>query len=154
MAVRIKSSQDFWTGCAFMAFGAGTAVLAQAYPLGSAARMGPAYFPTVLGLLLAAIGLVLLLKSLVFADGGHVERIHIWLLLRVLLSVAVFAVLLNPLGLVVTAVLVVMLAAWAGHEFRIGEALLNAVLLALASYVLFIWGLNQTMPVWPWFVAA
>ncbi len=49
MALRIKSSQDFWTGCAFTAFGAGTAVLSQAHPLGSAARMGPGYFPTVLG---------------------------------------------------------------------------------------------------------
>ena len=100
MALRIKSSQDFWTGCAFMAFGAGTVALAQAYPLGSAARMGPAYFPTVLGALLAGIGLVILLKSLASAEGGNVERVHAWLLVRVLLSVAAFAVLLNPLGLV------------------------------------------------------
>ena len=154
MALRIKSSQDFWTGCAFMAFGAGTAVLAQAYPLGSAARMGPAYFPTVLGALLAGIGLVILLKSLASGDGGHVERVHVWLLLRVLLAVIAFAVLLNPLGLVLTTIIVVMLAAWAGHEFRFVEALLNAVLLALLSYALFVWGLNQTMPVWPWFLAA
>ena len=53
-----------------------------------------------------------------------------------------------------TAVVVVMLAAWAGHEFRVGEALINAVVLALLSYLLFIKGLNQTMPVWPWFLAA
>jgi hypothetical protein len=154
MALRIKSSQDFWTGCAFMAFGAGTAALAQAYPLGSAARMGPAYFPTVLGMFLAGIGLLVLFRSLASAEGGHVERVHVWLLLRVLLAVAAFAVLLNPLGLVLTAVAVVMLAAWAGHEFHFGEALLNAVLLALASYLLFVWGLNQTMPVWPWFLPA
>ena len=52
MDLRIKSTQDFCTGCAFVAFGAGTVVLAQDYPLGSAARMGPAYFPTALGLVL------------------------------------------------------------------------------------------------------
>ena len=50
-------------------------------------------------------------------------------------------------------VVVVMLAAWAGHEFRFGEALLNAVVLAGSSYLLFIVGLKQTMPVWPWFLA-
>lgn len=154
MALRIKSGQDFWTGCAFLAFGAGTVVLAQAHALGSAARMGPGYFPTALGALLATIGIVILIKSLTTADGGSVERIHLWLLLRVLLAVAAFALLLNPLGLVLTAIVVVVLAAWAGHEFRPGEALLNAVVLAALSYLLFIWGLNQTMPVWPWFLAA
>ena len=152
MALGIKSTQDFWTGCAFMAFGAGTVVLAQAYPLGSAARMGPAYFPTALGLVLAGIGVLVLLKSLASADGGSVGRIHLWLLLRVLLSVAAFAALLNPLGLVAAAVVVVMLAAWAGHEFRLGEGLLGAAVLALASYLLFVRALGQTMPVWPWFL--
>jgi hypothetical protein len=78
----------------------------------------------------------------------------VWLLLRVLLAVAAFAVLLQPLGLVLTAIVVVVLAASAGHEFRLGEALINALILALVSYALFVWGLNQTMPVWPWFVAA
>jgi hypothetical protein len=115
--------------------------------------MGPGYFPTALGVLLAGIGLVILLKSLASADGGNIEHFHPWLLLRVLVSVAAFALLLNPLGLVATAVIVVMLAAWAGHEFRFGEALLNALVLALLSYGLFVLGLKQTMPVWPWFLA-
>jgi putative tricarboxylic transport membrane protein len=153
MALRIKSSQDFWTGCAFVAFGAATVALAREYPLGSAARMGPGYFPTVLGALLAGIGLLVLLKSLTSTAGGEVGRLHPWLLLRVLIAVAAFAVLLNPLGLVLTAVVVVMLAASAGHEFRFGEALADATALALLSYLLFIWGLNQPLPVWPRFLA-
>jgi Tripartite tricarboxylate transporter TctB family len=154
MALRIKSTQDFCSGCAFMAFGAVTVVLSQAHPMGTTARMGPGYFPTVLGALLAGIGLVVLLKSLTSADGGNVGSVHLWLLLRILLSVAAFAFLLHPLGLVLAAAIVVMLAAWAGHEFRVGEALINAVVLALLSYLLFVKGLNQTMPVWPLFFGA
>ena len=154
MALRIKSSQDFWTGCAFVAFGVATVVLARDYPLGSAARMGPGYFPSVLGALLASIGLLVLLKSLTSTGGGQVGNVHPWLLLRLLLAVAAFALLLNPLGLVLTTVIVVMLAAWAGHEFRLGEALLNAAALALLSYLLFVWGLNQPIPVWPRFLTA
>ena len=73
----------------------------------------------------------MLLKSLASTGGGNVGRLDIWLLLRVLMAVAAFAVLLNPLGLVLTAVIVVMLAASAGHEFRFGEALANATVLAL-----------------------
>ena len=151
---RFQHRQDFWSGCAFTAFGAGTVVLAQSHPLGTAARMGPGYFPTVLGILLAGIGAVMLLRSVAgaIANGERVGRIDVWLLLRVLLAVAAFALLLNPLGLVLTAMIVVVVGSWAGHEFRFGEALLNAAVLALLSYVLFIWALNQTMPVWPWFL--
>jgi hypothetical protein len=149
---RIKSAQDFLTGLAFTAFGALTVALSQGYSLGSAARMGPAYFPTILGLLLVGIGLAVLFRSLA-AQGEDSVSLEPWLLLRVLLAVAAFAVLLNPLGLVLTAVVVVLIAAWAGHEFRLLEALANALVLAALSYVLFIWGLNQTMPVWPWFLA-
>lgn len=151
MALRIKSTQDFCTGCAFIAFGGLTVALARAYPLGTTARMGPGYFPTALGALLVLIGVLVFVKSLVSADGGNVARVQVGLLLRLLLSVAAFAFLLQPLGLVVTAVLVVMLAAWVGHEFRVLESLVNALALALLSYLLFVKGLNQTMPVWPWF---
>jgi hypothetical protein len=154
MPSRFRHSQDFWSGCAFTAFGAITVVLAQSHPLGTAARMGPGYFPTALGLLLAGIGAVMLIKSVVVAavNGERVGRIDVWLLLRVLLAVAVFGLLLNPLGIVVTALIVVVVASWAGHEFRLGEALLNALVLALLSYALFIRALSQTMPVWPWFL--
>jgi hypothetical protein len=154
MALRIKSSQDFWTGCAFIAFGAVTVALARDYPMGSAARMGPAYFPTALGGVLAGIGVVILIRALVSSEGGNVARVHPWLLVRVVVAVAAFALLLDPLGLVVTSVIVVMLAASAGHEFRFGEALLNAIVLAALSYLLFVWGLNQTIPVWPKFLAS
>jgi hypothetical protein len=153
MALRIKSSQDFCTGCAFIAFGAATVALAREYPLGGAARMGPGYFPTLLGVLLAGIGVLVLVKSLTSTGGGQVGRLHPWLLLRVLLAVGAFALLLNPLGLVGTAVIVVVLAASAGHEFRLGEALIGAAVLALLSYLLFVWALNQPIPVWPRFLA-
>jgi hypothetical protein len=153
MALGIRSSQDFWTGCAFTAFGAATVVLSQAHTLGSAARMGPGYFPTALGAILAGIGLIIVLKSLVSASGGDVGSVDVLLLVRVLLAVAVFAFLLHTLGLLLAAFIVVMVAAHAGHEFRWGEALALAVGLALASYLLFVRALNQTMPVWPWFMA-
>ena len=154
MGLRIKSSQDFLTGCAFIALGVATVVLAREYSLGTASRMGPGYFPTLLGALLAGIGALVVVKSLASAEGGNIGHLHPWLLLRVLLAVAAFAVLLNPLGLVATAIVAVLLAASAGHEFRLGEALIAAAVLALLSYLLFVWGLNQPIPVWPKFVVA
>ncbi len=118
--------------------------------------MGPGYFPTVLGALLAGIGLLVLLKSLTSATGGGQRRERAppgcccgcCLRWRRSLYCSIRS------DLVLTTVIVVMLAAWAGHEFRLGEALLNAAVLALLSYLLFVWGLNQPMPVWPRFLAA
>ena len=103
MALRIKSSQDFWTGCAFIAFGAATVVLARDYPLGSAARMGPGVLPDRCS---ASCWRLSVSGAAQIADvcGRRRRRARcIWLLLRVLLAVAAFALLLNPLGLVATA---------------------------------------------------
>ena len=77
MALGIKSSQDFWTGCVFIGFGAGTVVLSLSHPLGTAARMGPGFFPTALGGFLSVIGLVILLKSLAGAPGQKITRITV-----------------------------------------------------------------------------
>lgn len=155
MPTQLFKSQDFWSGCAFTAFGGVTVVLAQSHALGTAGRMGPGYFPTILGGLLAGIGVVMLARSVVaaVADDNKVGSIDVWLLARVLAAVAAFALLLNPLGLVLTAVIVVVVASWAGHEFRLGESLISAGALALLSYLLFVRALGQTMPVWPWFIA-
>ena len=72
--------------------------------------------------------------------------------MRVLLAVAAFAVLLNPLGLVLTPFSSCWWPLRPATNSGFGEALLSAVVLALFSYVLFVWALNQTMPVWPWFL--
>ena len=149
MRLRIKSSQDFWTGLAFIAFGATTATLSSAYPLGAVSRMGPGYFPMLLGILLAGIGIVVMLRSLASAAGGTIGRIDLWLVLRLLSSVAAFGLLLNPLGLLTAAFVTIFVAAWAGPEFRILEGIIAAVVLSVMSWLVFVLGLKQTIPVWP-----
>ena len=148
----IKSTQDFWTGLAFLAFGAFTVYQSGAYPLGTAARMGPGYFPTALGLILAGVGLVTLVRSVASAAGGQAGAIDVWLVARLLAAIAAFGLLLNPMGFFVAAFVAVMLAAWAGPEFRLGEALILAAGLTVGSWLLFIKGLKQTMPVLPAFL--
>jgi len=149
MDARIRSTQDFWTGVVFAAFGTITAVLSAGYPLGSASRMGPGYFPMLLGIILALIGIAILVRSLTSEEGGHVSRLHMWPLVRLLLSIVAFGLLLNPLGLIVAAFVAVLIAAWAGPEFRPGEATVTALVLALGSWIVFVVALKQTMPLWP-----
>ena len=59
----IKNGKDFWAGLMFLAFGLGFAVVSQSYSMGSSVRMGPAYFPTMLGGFLGVLGAIIFLRS-------------------------------------------------------------------------------------------
>ena len=61
--MKIKAPRDFWAGLMFIAFGLGFLIVSQNYSMGTAVRMGPAYFPTILGGLLAFLGLIVLGQS-------------------------------------------------------------------------------------------
>jgi hypothetical protein len=63
--MHIKNGRDFWAGLMFIGFGLGFMLVARNYPMGSAVRMGPAYFPTVLGGMLAVLGAMVLFRAFV-----------------------------------------------------------------------------------------
>ncbi len=148
--IKIKSPKDFWAGLMFIAFGLFFMIGALNYRLGSAARMGPAYFPTMLGGLLAVIGGIVFFRSLV-AKGGKVAAIPLRLLFLITLSLLGFGYLLQPIGLVLALALLIVLSAWAGHEFRLREVLLLSVVLILLSVLVFAKGLGLPFPLWPKF---
>jgi hypothetical protein len=149
--VKIKSPKDFWAGLMFVAFGLFFAIGARNYQMGSAARMGPGYFPTMLGGLIALIGGIVLLRSLV-VKGGKIRAIPLRLVFIITLSLAVFGYLLKPLGLVVALALLVGVSAFAGQEFKLKEVLLLSVVLIILSVLVFVKGLGLPFPLWPRFL--
>lgn len=153
--MKIKSQKDFWSGVMFVAIGVGFAWGAMNYSFGSSARPGPAYFPFGLGTMLALLGGIVLFKSLTIETEGG-DRIGPWAwrpLLVILGAVALFGLLLPRLGMVATLPILVIVSAYAGDEFHLGEALVNAVLLTAFSWLIFIKGLGLTIPLWPVFLA-
>jgi hypothetical protein len=152
--MKIKSQRDFWSGVMFVAVGIAFAWGAINYSFGQSARPGPGYFPFGLGVLLAALGAIVLVQSLVVdtADGDLIGAIGWRPLLIVLGSLALFAFLLPRAGMVIALPILVVTSAMAGDEFHWGEALANAVVLAVGSWLIFIKGLGLTIPVWPAFV--
>lgn len=146
--MRIRDPQDFWAGVMFMAFGAAAIFFARNYAFGSAARMGPGYFPTVLGGLLIALGLITSLRGLALA-GPAVSRFNWKPLLWVLGSIVVFAAALQWLGLVVAIFLLIIGSALGGHEFRLREVLILAFCLCVASVGIFVYGLQLQFPLLP-----
>lgn len=154
--MRIKSQTDFWAGLMFIALGVVFAWGATEYSFGSAARPGPGYFPFGLGILLALLGALVLLGALTVQTetGERIGRFAWRPLLIVIGAVLLFAFLLPRLGMVPSLPILVFIAALAGDEFHVGEALILGAVLTAMSYGIFIWGLGLTIPVWPAFLVA
>jgi len=151
--VRVRHQKDFWSGVMFLAAGLAFAGFAQRYALGTAQRMGPGYFPTVLGGLLAILGLVIAIRGLAREErGGEIEPFHFGTLALVLGAVALFALLLRPAGLVAALLVLIGVSAYASHEFRVREVIPLALVLVALVLSVFIWGLGMVVPVWPAFM--
>ena len=151
--MRIKNQRDFVAGCMFVVIGLAFALGALYYPMGTAARPGPGYFPLILSVLMALLGVVVLWRSLrVPMEGGNpIGRIAWRPLVVVVASIAVFAWALPTLGLLVSSPLLVVMVSLAGNQFSWKLALLSGLVLTLGSWVVFIWGLGLTLPLKPVF---
>jgi hypothetical protein len=132
----------------FAAFGVGFAWVAQNYQMGTSVRMGPAYFPTVLGGLLAVLGIAIVVVSLVSA-GPPVARFFFRPLILIVLAVVLFGLLLKPLGLVLSLAVLVGVGAFGGFEFKWKEVSILYVVLAIFSAWVFVKGLGLPIPIWP-----
>ncbi|NMM20057.1 MAG: tripartite tricarboxylate transporter TctB family protein [Rhodoferax sp.] len=158
----MKSQKDFFSGLLFMAVGVAFAWGATNYSVGTAARMGPGYFPLVLGILLAVLGAVITFKALVVEteDG---EKMGPWAwkpLFFIIAANLVFGLLLGGLpslhipamGLIAAIYALTFIASLAGEEFKLKEVVILATVLACLSYVAFILLLKLQFAVWPTFI--
>lgn len=151
--MHIRNKRDFWSGMLFIATGLLFAVLSQQYQMGTASRMGPGWFPTALGIILVILGAITLTGSLSKSAGeAELEPVG-WREIGLILgAVALFAGLLTHLGMVLSATILILIAAIASHEFRLKETLISIAVLLVMSYLVFAKGLELQFPVWPTFL--
>lgn len=151
--MQIRDAKDFWSGVMFAAFGLFFLFFAQQYGMGTAARMGPAYFPTVLGGLLLLLGVLIAIRSLSAKSiRSKVDRFHFRPLGLVLGAVVAFGLLLRPTGLLVSIAALVLISSLGSHEFKLRDVLLLSVGMAALVLLVFIYGLGMTVPVLPVFL--
>jgi hypothetical protein len=160
--VNIKSQKDFLSGLMFLVVGGVFAWGATHYSIGTGARMGPGYFPLMLGLLLAILGGIILIGAFVVQnpDGDKVSKIAWKPLCYILGANLVFGVMLGGLpklgipsfGLIAAIYALVIISSKAGDEFRLKSVLMLATVLSVGSYGAFIALLKLQMPVWPTFL--
>jgi hypothetical protein len=146
---RIKNQQDFWAGLMFIGFGLVAVVIARDYPMGTAMRMGPGYFPTCLGALMVAIGTIVTATAFKFhgdAVGGWAWRPLIVLSGAFIL----FGTLMDHLGFVPSLAILILGAALAGREFRLLEVILMTVVLITAAVGIFIYGIELPFQLFWW----
>jgi len=147
----IRHPKDFYAGLLFVAFGVAALVIGSNYPLGTAARMGPGYFPRILGILLVGLGLLLALRALKIV-GPNVPKFQWRPLLVVLGSVVLFGFIVAHVGLLISTIVLIFTASAASHEFRWKEALVSGVFFALLAIGVFVVGLKLQLPIWPPFI--
>jgi hypothetical protein len=146
--VPIRNPKDFWAGLLFVGLGVFPLFLGSSYTLGTAARMGPGYFPRILGLLLILLGAIVVVSGL----RGHGDRVASWKwrpTLVVLGSVVLFGLIVAKVGVAISTVILILTASAASHEFRPREAIIAGVFLATLSVGVFIIGLSLQLPIWP-----
>ena len=207
--MHIKNGKDFWAGLMFIGAGLSFMLVSQNYPMGSAVRMGPAYFPTVLGGLLAVLGAMVLFRAFVsriehplkviqlrlplliaaivigaatyYASGGEfiafrsvfsagnllkgapmvqfaLTGLALFLFIGafgprsmflILLGVVVFGYALKPLGLVLSTVILIVVSAVGGHDFRKKEIVILTIVLVVFGVFVFVKGLGLPFNLWP-----
>jgi len=147
--MKIKSPKDFWAGLMFIGVGVFfVAWAATHYQLGTAVRMGPAYFPILLGGLLAFLGLLVLVESFAMA-GPPVPAFNFRPLILISLACVVYGYLMKPLGLVGATAALVIISAYGGHEFKWKEVIILCIVLIVFSVLVFVKGLSLPFPLWP-----
>ena len=162
--MKIKNEKDFFAGLLFLALGAAFSWGATMYPLGTAAAMGPGYFPLLVGILMAVLGALIMFKALVIeTEGGGRFGAWAWkpvifvlggnLVFGLLLAVCTALHVPAP-GMVVAIYGLTVVSSMAGDAFSLKQSLLLATVLALGCYLVFVLALGMPLPMWPGFLSA
>lgn len=151
--MKIRNQRDFGAGIMYMVIGLFFTLVATQYPMGTAAKMGPGYFPFFLGILMTLLGLLVLIKSLgAKAAIETIPKFNWKIIAQITGSVVLYGLLLPRMGFLVAVVVLVLVSASASKEFTWKGSLLNAGFLVIFTYSVFVVGLKLQFPLLPAFL--
>jgi hypothetical protein len=151
--LKIRNQRDFGAGVMYILIGLFFAIVATRYQYGTAAKMGPGYFPFWLGMLMAAMGLLVLVRSLgAKATIEAIPKFNFKVIGLITGSIILYGILLPKMGFIVAVLVLVMIASSASKEFSWKVALINAVVLIVFTYSVFVIGLKLQFPLLPFFL--
>jgi hypothetical protein len=159
--MKIGNAKDFWGGVMFMALAAMFLVIArgipgvpflQGYTMGTPARMGPAFFPFWLGVMLFVLGAIIAVTGLRYqgnAEDKRFPQFHWRPILFILGAVVMFGIILKAVGMLIAGFLLVMVAGFGDPNFKPKGTILLAIGLVIFCALVFVWGLKLPIPLCP-----
>jgi len=145
--LRVKSPQDFGAGVVFVLIGLAGYYFGSDLAFGTAARMGPGYFPMLLSGLIVLIGVVAAFRG-VTIEGPPIEPVRLRPILFIIAAILIFGFLIESIGLALTAIVLTVFAAYARPEVKLSETIVLGVCLALFTVGVFVYLLGQALPAW------
>jgi putative tricarboxylic transport membrane protein len=146
-----RSVKDLLAGAVFIVFGLAFTIAASRYQLGTAFRMGPGYFPVVLGGCLVLLGVLVVVEGFVAGEKGEIGAVPWKALVLILGAILFFGFTVRGLGLVVSLFLTVLAASFASQRTSVVAALLIAICLTVGCVVIFVEALGLPVPLFgPW----
>lgn len=146
MSQLIRNEKDFWIGVVYLAFGSAAIIISRDYSMGTALKMGPSYFPTILGSLLILIGIISLLRSFV-KSGTPFGVFALKGLVLIIASIILFGFIVRRVGLVIALPTLVIISSYASTQFRWKYSLALAAGLTIFCILVFLKGLGVPLPV-------
>jgi flagellar motor component MotA len=128
-------------------------IVATNYPMGTAAKMGPGYFPFFLGILMTVLGLIVAVKALsATAAIEAIPKFNWKVIAQITGAVVLYGLLLPRMGFLIAVVVLVLVSASASKEFTWKGSLINAAFLVTFTYSVFVVGLKLQFPLLPVFL--
>ena len=149
MVLKIIWSREFLCGAFFALLGILACILASRHGMGSASRMGPGYFPRLLGWILIALGAFGIIRCIVRETYEPLGALGLRQLLLVIGPFAAFGLLLERAGLLLAGSVMLIASTVASRDFEIRFSLLVTAMIVLFTYLVFVYGLHMPIPVWP-----
>ena len=149
MKTSIFKNQDALAGLLFMSLGAIGFAFALGYKFGTTVDMGPGYFPRILSLVLIGFGTATFVRGL--RNEIEVAGSWAWFALALLtLAIVLFGFLAERVGLMPALAVLVVVTAYAGHEFKLSEVAVLTVVMCIFAAVVFVWGLKLPYALFAW----
>jgi Tripartite tricarboxylate transporter TctB family len=146
-----EARKDLLAGGTFSAFGLAFAITASTYEVGSPLRMGPGFFPLVLGSVLVLLGILIAVKGFVAGVADDIGAAPWRSMALLVAAILFFGFTVRGLGLVPALLVTVLLSALAGHHTGVIPAAVIAGCLTVLCVLIFVVGLQLRLPLFgPW----
>jgi hypothetical protein len=146
MSQIVRNVKDFWTGVIYIAFGLAAIIIGKDYSMGTAVKMGPAYFPNILSGILILIGAISLFRSFL-KPGSPFGAFALKGLIMMISSIILFGFIVRGAGLVIALPILVIVSSYASIQFRWKYSIALAAGLTVFCILVFLKGLGVPLPI-------